>query len=120
MEEYASVVGKSCVFLLYPPTTEWVALGPSTAASAQQSPSAAASSLPSRVPASERLSNGLAAKRDRELLQDQVAQTQDCFMKSSKKCKITYDSFNKISDGATMNVMGTTGSISYSGIERMF
>ena len=41
-------------------------------------------------------------------------------MKSSKKRKITYDSCNKISDGATMNVLGTTGSISYSGTERMF
>jgi len=94
-----------------PSTSELVALGPSTAASAQQAPSAAASSLPR---------NGLAAKRDREPLQDQVAQTQDCCMKSSKQRKITYDMFNRNSDGATMNHLGISGSISFSGVEKMF
>jgi hypothetical protein len=94
-----------------PSTSELVALGPSTAASAQQSPSAATSSLPR---------NGLATKRDREPLQDQVAQTQDCCMKSSKQRKITYDMFNRNSDGATMNDLGISGSISFSGVKKMF
>ena len=66
-------------------------------------------------PASECLSNGLAARRYREPLHDPVAQETD--VKSAKQRKTTFAMFNKNSDKATMNMMGTSGSKRYKGIE---